>query len=71
MNAKKKTAGLLDKLEVSLTNLIADMDKKGNEERYSLTDRMKTYDRVLKLAALKLGVKGDGDGDGFKDDEGD
>ena len=68
MTAKKKTAGLLDKLETSLTGLIADMDKKGNTDAYTLTDRMKIYDRVLKLSALKLGVKGGDDGAGFEDD---
>ncbi len=66
--SKKKPAGLLDKLETSLTGLIADMDKKGNTDAYTLTDRMKVYDRVLKLEALKQGVKGDGEGSGFDDD---
>lgn len=67
--SKKKPAGLLDKLEASLTGLIADMDKKGCEAKYTLTDRMKVYDRVLKLEALKQGVKGGDDGAGFTDDD--
>ncbi len=69
MTTKNKTVGLLDKLETSLTGLIADMDKKGNEEKYSLTDRMKTYDRVIKLESLKQGVKSGDDGAGFADEE--
>lgn len=68
MTAKKKTAGLLDKLETSLTGLIADMDKKGNTDAYTLTDRMKIYDRVLKLSALKLGIQDKDDGAGFSDE---
>jgi hypothetical protein len=69
MTTKKKTAGLLDKLETSLTSLIADMDKKGNTEAYTLTDRMKVYDRVLKLEALKQGIGDKDDGAGFKDED--
>jgi len=69
MTTKKKPAGLLEKMEASLTALIADMDKKGREDGYTLTDRMKVYDRVLKLEALKQGI-GDGDeGAGFNEDD--
>lgn len=64
----KKPKGLLDTLEESLTDLIADMDKKGCETKYSLTDRMKVYDRVLKLEALKQGIGADDESAGFKDD---
>ena len=68
MTKAKPKAGLLDKLETSLTGLIADMDKKGNEDAYTLTDRMKIYDRVLKLSALKLGIQDKDDGAGFSDE---
>jgi hypothetical protein len=68
MTKAKPKAGLLDKLEKSLTDLIADMDKKGNTDSYSLTDRMKVYDRVLKLEALKQGIGNGDEGAGFEDD---
>jgi hypothetical protein len=69
MIAKKKTVGLLAKLETSLTALIADMDAKNREVAYTLTDRMKVYDRVLKLEALKQGIGDSDEGEGFKDDD--
>jgi hypothetical protein len=68
MTAKKKPATLLDKMETSLTALIADMDSKTPKEEYTLTDRMKVYDRVLKLEALKQGIQQDDEGAGFVDD---
>jgi len=67
MTKPKSQKGLLDNLESSLKNLIADMDKKGCESKYTLTDRMKVYDRVLKLEQLKQGIRGGDDGAGFED----
>ena len=64
----KKKAGLLDKLETSLTAILTDMDSKNPKTTYSLTDKMKIFDRIIKLESLKQGVKGDDDGAGFEDD---
>lgn len=69
MSKSKKTAGLLDTLEASLKNLLSEMDKKENAEKYSLTDKMKVFDRVLKLEALKQGIGDGDDGKGFNDDD--
>lgn len=63
----KKPVGLLEKMEKSLTALIADMDSKNPDDEYTLTDRMKIYDRVLKLEALKQGLPDDSSS-GFEDD---
>lgn len=64
----KPKAVLLDRFEKSLVALLDDMDKKGNEEKYSLTDRMKLGDRILKLESLKQGIVDKNDGEGFNDD---
>lgn len=69
--AKPKVKGktLLEKLEESLTKLIDDMDVKDEDApKISLTDRMKVYDRVLKLEQLKSGIDDTGDTAGFGDD---
>ena len=63
----KKTVGLLDTMEASLKKLLADMDKEANKEEYTLTDRMKVFDRVIKLEQLKQGLNPDDEGKGFED----
>ena len=69
MTKKKDQSTLLKKMETSLTSLIAEMDKKGNETKYSLTDRMKVCDRVLKLEGLKAKIEDVGYGTGFHSDD--
>ncbi len=56
---------LLEEFEVSLGKLMRQMDK--NPET-SLSDRMKVYDRVLKLGQIKLKIVDDDETSGFIDD---
>jgi len=69
MTTKKKPAGLLEKMEVSLTSILTDMDSRNPKVAYSLTDKMKIFDRIIKLEQLKQGINGDDDGAGFSDEE--
>ena len=60
---------LIDALERSLRHELALLSKaKPGDDAASLTDKMKVFDRVLKLVAIKAKLDGEDDGAFFKDD---
>lgn len=60
-----KPESLIDNLEKALAK---EMKKLENDTESSLTDKMKVYDRVLKLCAIKLKMDEEGESSGFDDD---
>ena len=68
---KKPAESLLDELEKSLKALLADIDKDKKEktERYTLTDKMKIFDRVLKHSMITMKIVDDSESSGFNDSD--
>ena len=66
----KEDKSLLDDLEVSLKALLTEInqDIKLKTEKFTLTDRMKVYDRILKLGEIQLKITDDNESSGFDDD---
>jgi hypothetical protein len=64
--ATKPQTSLLDELEKSLAKLMKKMDSDLNA---TLTDKMKIYDRVLKLSQIKMKINDDNETSGFDDDD--
>ena len=67
-----KQQSLIDEIEVALRKMLKDVMKtngKGDDGMpYSLTDKMKVADRLLKLAAVKAKMEDDDWGKGFQED---
>lgn len=67
-----KEKSLIDEIEQALRKMLKEvMSKAKNDsgEVYTLTDKMKVADRLLKLAAVKAKMDDDEWGSGFQDDE--
>ena len=66
---KNSQEPLIDALERALRHELALLSKaKVGEDSATLTDKMKVFDRVLKLVAIKAKLDGEEDGAFFKDD---
>ena len=67
-----KQQSLIDEIEVALRKMLKDvMSGKGKGDDgmpYTLTDKMKVADRLLKLAAVKAKMEDDDWGKGFQED---
>jgi hypothetical protein len=68
-----KDKPLIDEIEQALRKMLKEvMSGKGKGDDglpYSLTDKMKVADRLLKLAAVKAKMEDDDWGKGFQDDK--